>query len=82
MSFVNADLRQLPPIDVYIGRHDILRPAVSHLAAQAGTADVDLHVHEVSSMFHVWMTRLIPEGRRTRRELTALVRTRAQSAAR
>ena len=72
---------QLPLIDVHIGGHDILRPAVSDLAAQAGRAGVDLHVHEVSAMFHVWMTRLIPEGCRTRRELTALVMTRAQSAA-
>jgi monoterpene epsilon-lactone hydrolase len=28
-------------------------------------------------MFHVWMTRAIPEGRRTRREITRLVRHRA-----
>ena len=80
VSPVHADLHRLPPIDVYIGRRDILRPAVSDFAARAGRADADLHVHEVSAMFHVWMTRLIPEGRRTRRELTALVRSRAQSA--
>jgi hypothetical protein len=41
------------------------------------TEGIDLRVHEVAAMFHVWMTRLIPEGRRTRRELARLVRRAA-----
>jgi acetyl esterase/lipase len=77
VSPVRADLSDLPPIDVYIGRHDILRPAVSDLAKRADRHGVDLHVHEVSAMFHVWMTRRLPEGRRTRTELRRLVRRRA-----
>ena len=77
VSPVNASLRSLPPVDVFIGAHDILRPAVTDLAGRARHEDVDLHVHEVRAMFHVWMTRLIPEGRRTRRELAQLVRRRA-----
>jgi len=47
---------------------------VGDLADRAAREAVDLQVHEVSAMFHVWMTRLIPEGRRTRRELVSLVR--------
>jgi epsilon-lactone hydrolase len=74
VSPVHADLRGLPPIDLYIGKHDILRPAVGDLADRADDEGFDLRVHEVSAMFHVWMTRLIPEGRRTRRELARLVR--------
>ena len=77
VSPVHADLGDLPPIDVYIGRHDILRPAVSDLADRADAEGADLHVHEVTAMFHVWMTRLLPEGRRTRIELARLVRSRA-----
>jgi acetyl esterase/lipase len=77
VSPVRADLSDLPPIDVYIGRHDILRPAVSDLAKRADRHEIDLHVHEVSAMFHVWMTRRLPEGRRTRTELRRLVRRRA-----
>ncbi|MBV9830669.1 MAG: alpha/beta hydrolase fold domain-containing protein [Marmoricola sp.] len=76
ISPVNADLRGLPPLDVFIGDRDILRPAVDHLVDHAEEHDVELHVHEVTAMFHVWMTRLIPEGRRTRRDLAALVRRR------
>jgi epsilon-lactone hydrolase len=74
VSPVHADLRGLPPIDIYIGKRDILRPAVADLADRADDEGIDLRVHEVSAMFHVWMTRLIPEGRRTRRELAGLVR--------
>ncbi len=69
----------LPPVDVLVGDRDILRPAVETLAERARDADVDLRVHEVTSMFHVWMTRAIPEGRRTRRALVALLRTTAAS---
>jgi epsilon-lactone hydrolase len=74
VSPVHADLHGLPPIDIYIGERDILRPAVGDLADRAAREGVDLQVHEVSAMFHVWMTRLIPEGRRTRQDLVGLVR--------
>jgi acetyl esterase/lipase len=73
VSPVHGSLGGLPRIEVYIGDRDILRPAVDALAASAAEADVDLRVHEVTAMFHVWMTRAIPEGRRTRRELRRLV---------
>jgi epsilon-lactone hydrolase len=77
VSPVHADLGGLPPIDVYIGRHDILRPAVGDLADRADREGADVHVHEVAAMFHVWMTRFLPEGRRTRIELARLVRSHA-----
>jgi acetyl esterase/lipase len=74
VSPVNGSLERLPPLEVYIGDRDILRPAVDALADRAEREHADLHVHEVTAMFHVWMTRAIPEGRRTRRELADLVR--------
>jgi acetyl esterase/lipase len=74
VSPVNASLQGLPPVDVFIGARDILRPAVDDLADRARVEDADLRVHEVPAMFHVWMTRAIPEARRTRRQLAALVR--------
>lgn len=82
VSPVQARIRDLPPLDVFIGAHDILRPAVDDLADRAGQEGADLHVHENPAMFHVWMTRAIPEGRRTRRELAQLVRHRAAPFAR
>lgn len=76
VSPVGLELDGLPPVDVFIGERDILRPAVDHLADRAVDADVDVHVHEVAAMFHVWMTRAIPEARRTRRDLVELARSR------
>lgn len=77
VSPVQARLGGLPSLDVFIGAHDILRPAVDDLADRAHHDGADLHVHETPAMFHVWMTRAVPEGRRTRRELVRLVRHRA-----
>lgn len=74
VSPVHLELDGLPAVDLFIGDRDILRPAVDVLAERAREARVDMHVHEVTSMFHVWMTRAIPEGRRTRKVLADLVR--------
>jgi epsilon-lactone hydrolase len=73
VSPVNADLRGLPPIDLFIGDRDILRPAVEAFARAAERDRLRLRVHETVAMFHVWMTRAIPEGRRTRKQLRSLV---------
>lgn len=78
VSPVNAVLDGAPPLDILIGDLDILRPAVDGLAGRARRSSVSLHVHKVPAMFHVWMTRAIPEGRRTRRFLVELVRQRTQ----
>lgn len=75
VSPVEADLHGLPPLHVYVGERDILRPAVDRLVDHARRDDADLHVHETPAMFHVWMTRAIPEGRRTRRDLVRLLRS-------
>jgi len=77
VSPVHGRLDGLPPLEVFIGDRDILRPAVDDLARRADEQHADLRVHEVSAMFHVWMTRAIPEARRTRRRLVQLVREHA-----
>lgn len=79
VSPIGIDLDGLPPIDVYIGDKDILRPAVDSLADRARTSDTDVHVHEWPSMFHVWMTRAIPEARATRRRLGQLLAHRGRA---
>ncbi|MEV7428440.1 alpha/beta hydrolase fold domain-containing protein [Nocardioides sp. NPDC092400] len=75
------DLRGLPPVDVHIGDRDILRPAVDALAARLRDGSTDLRVLEVPAMFHVWMTRAVPEARRTRRRLARAVRDAARTGA-
>ncbi len=74
VSPVDLELGGMPPIRLLIGDHDILRPAVDRLAARAEAEGADLTVLEVRAMFHVWMTRLLPEARRTRRLLAELLR--------
>ncbi|MGJ9413209.1 alpha/beta hydrolase fold domain-containing protein [Aeromicrobium sp. CF4.19] len=77
VSPVALRLEGLPPLDLFIGDRDILRPAVDRLADRVRSAPgVHLSVHETSAMFHVWMTRAIPEGRRTRRRLAHLLAER------
>ena len=53
---------------------------LDELAQRAGDADVEMCVHEVTSMFHVWMTRAIPEGWRTRQRLVEIVQHRTRTA--
>jgi acetyl esterase/lipase len=71
-------LGDLAPLDVWIGDRDILRPAVDELERRAPGSALRLTVHEVPSMFHVWMTHEIPEARRTRRDLVRLVAAQAE----
>ncbi|MEG9224802.1 alpha/beta hydrolase fold domain-containing protein [Aeromicrobium sp. Sec7.5] len=79
VSPVFGNLDGLPPVDVHVGAHDILRPAVELLAQRADRADdVVLTVHERTAMFHVWMTRFVPEGAQTRRILRDRVRAVAR----
>jgi epsilon-lactone hydrolase len=73
VSPLHGSLQSLPPIHLVIGDRDILRPAVDGFAERARAANADLRVVEVTAMFHVWMTRAIPEGRRMRRYLRQLV---------
>jgi monoterpene epsilon-lactone hydrolase len=71
------DLEGLPPLHVLVGDRDILRPAVDRLADRLRDSPTELRVFEVPAMFHVWMTRAIPEAARTRRFLARLVRATA-----
>ena len=77
VSPMDLPLDGMPPIDLFIGDRDILRPAVDELARRAQGADVSLTVRESTAMFHVWMTQRIPEGRATRGAIVELVRERA-----
>lgn len=70
---LREDLEGLPTLHLLIGGRDILRPAVDDLASRMRDTSSALHVREVPAMFHVWMTRAVPEAARTRRQLAGLV---------
>ena len=57
ISPLHGDLSGLPPLEVYIGDRDILRPALDDLARRAESEGADLRVKEIPAMYHVWMTR-------------------------
>lgn len=78
VSPMRARLDDLPPIDLYVADRDILRPAVDRMVARAASQRVEIAVHEFPRLFHVWMTRRIPEGRRTRRALARCVQQRVE----
>lgn len=60
-------------LSLVLARH--LRPAVELLVERAQRSDdAVLTVHERTAMFHVWMTRFVPEGAQTRRVLQDQVR--------
>lgn len=81
VSPLEGPLDGLPPVHLLIGDRDILRPAVDDLADRARADDtVELHVHEVRAMFHVWVTRFIPEAARARRRIVGLLREVADAA--
>lgn len=79
VSPLHLDPTALPRLDFFIGGRDILRPAVELFCRRAAEAEADVGVRELTAMFHVWMTRLIPEAARTRRELVALLREVAEA---
>lgn len=73
VSPAELDLAGLPPITLHVGDRDILRPAVDRFVRRARAARATVHLHEVTAMFHVWMTHPLPEARRTRRQLVRLL---------
>lgn len=75
VSPLQGEVDGLPPVHLFVGDRDILRPAVDRYADRVADDDVraELTVHEVAAMFHVWMTRALPEAGRTRRRLRELV---------
>ncbi len=76
VSPIDGTLSGLPPVDMLVGDRDILRPAVDRLLTKARDEDVTVDLLEVTEMFHVWMTRAIPEARRAQREIVRRVRRR------
>lgn len=64
LSPINADLRGLPPIDVYIGTDDILLPDTRILRERVTAAGGQIQVYEYPGAFHVFVgATFTPEAR-------------------
>ena len=74
VSPIYGDLTKLPPIDVFIGTHDIFYADVKKLDEIATEDNVDLKVHTYANMDHVFMAYPIPEAHRALNEIVKLVK--------
>ena len=70
VSPLHGALRDLPPIDVFVGTHDLLWVDARRLADRGGSA---VTLHEAEKMQHVWpLLPGLPEGALARRQILAL----------
>lgn len=69
LSPINGPLRHLPPIEVFVGTHDIVYPDVVRLHDLAAKAGTHITVHAVEGGIHVYVLAPVPEGRLARRRI-------------
>lgn len=69
LSPIHGRLAGLPPIDTYIGTHDVLYPDICRMHALATAAGSASTMHVVAGGFHVYPLVPIPEGRAAVRQI-------------
>jgi epsilon-lactone hydrolase len=63
LSPINGSMVNLPPIEVYMGTHDILLPDARKFRDLASAAGARVSLHEVDGAFHLYVLAPVPEGR-------------------
>lgn len=77
VSPLYGDLTGLPPVEVFVGTHDILHVDALRLRERASAVGADVRLHEAPGMQHVFpVIPLLPEGRSARREIVRACRGR------
>jgi len=75
LSPINADLRGLPPIQIYIGTDDILLPDARKLRERVVAAGGQIQFYEYPGAFHVFVgATFTPEARDAYRKIAESVR--------
>ncbi|MDF2894134.1 MAG: Esterase/lipase [Rhodococcus erythropolis] len=69
LSPINGPLNDLPPIDLFIGTHDIVYPDALRLRELAEQARTPITLHVVEGGIHVYVLAPVPEGRAARRRI-------------
>lgn len=64
LSPLNGPMTDLPPVDIYVGTHDILYPDVLRLRDRLSAAGVSVRLAVARGAFHVYVLAPVPEGRR------------------
>jgi monoterpene epsilon-lactone hydrolase len=75
VSPIHGDMRNLPPITVFIGTDDLLNPDSHRLRDACADAGVAVEFIEAPRMPHVYPLLPTPEGRAARRHIVDLLRT-------
>ncbi|WP_190394380.1 alpha/beta hydrolase fold domain-containing protein [Nocardiopsis quinghaiensis] len=73
LSPVNGVLSGLPPVDLYIGTHDVFLPDTRRLHAMIAEAGGAAELHEEAGAFHVYPLVPVPEGSRARARIIGTV---------
>lgn len=77
LSPLHADLRGLPPVDVFQGTLDILWPDTQRFAEQVAAAGGHVHLHTYPGAFHVFpATTYTPEAQDVFRTIRQLLNAR------
>jgi monoterpene epsilon-lactone hydrolase len=63
VSPIYGELKGLPPIDLYVGTHDILLADCRRFRDLAASAGIQLNYKEEAGAFHVYPLAPVPEGR-------------------
>jgi epsilon-lactone hydrolase len=64
VSPIYGSVKNLAPITLFIGTHDILVPDCRKFKVEAKAEGVEIDYHEYESMIHVWMLISSPEAKK------------------
>ncbi|GHC90321.1 esterase [Nocardiopsis terrae] len=73
LSPVNGELAGLPPMDLYIGTHDVFLPDTRRLRDLVAEVGGTVNLSEEEGAFHVYPLVPVPEGSRARAEILRTV---------
>ena len=71
ISPIYGSVKNLAPITLFIGTHDILVADCRKLKAQAAAEGVEIDYHEYDEMMHVWMMLPLPEAEQAMNTIAA-----------
>ncbi len=71
VSPIYGSVKDLAPITLFIGTHDVLVADCRKLKAQAAAEGVEIDYHEYDEMMHVWMMLPAPEAEQAMNTIAA-----------
>lgn len=68
-------LHGLPPMDIFVGTHDLLLADARALVRRMEAEGFPIHLHEYPGMFHVWVAvTMLPEAKEALSRIAGLIR--------